>query len=229
MTTFLEKYKTKLIIFAILLAILLSGLYLYATGQRGIWLNDAFLYQKDACLFRGSDSYAQYTLQIDRSNEHTIITVTINDITRVYEVLCNDSDVQILQDGIQVFDGSVLIVGDTHLLQSSDGSYNGIDVSAGGRTPTTEELFPSFGRLYSLAHSPETSTRGQPWMLALAWLLAAWIIVDICFPDLFFRLRYMWHVDGGEPSDIYRMSQSIARAVMLIFIIVILIKGFNFR
>ncbi|MBP3478419.1 MAG: hypothetical protein J6K03_02915 [Oscillospiraceae bacterium] len=229
MTTFLEKYKTKLIIFAILLAILLSGLYLYATGRRGIWLNDAFLYQEDACLFRGSDSYAQYTLQIDGSNEHTIITVTINDITRVYEVLCNDLDVQILQDGILVFDGSVLIAGDTHILQSSDDSYNGIDVSAGGRTPITEELFPSFGRLYSLAHSPETSTRGHPWMLALAWLFAAWIIVDICFPDFFFDLRYRWHIDGGEPSDIYRKSQTIARAVMLIFIIVILIVGLNFH
>lgn len=229
MTTFWERHKVKLILASVLVAVILSGLYLYATGRRGIWLNDAFLYQKDACLFRGSDSYAQYTLQIDRSNEHTIITVTINDITRVYEVLCNDSDVQILQDGIQVFDGSVLIVGDTHLLQSSDGSYNGIDDSVGGRTPTTEELFPSFGRLYSLAHSPETSTRGQPWMLALAWLLAAWIIVDICFPDFFFDLRYRWHIDGGEPNENYRAGQVFGRILMLIFIIVILIMGFNFR
>jgi hypothetical protein len=37
----------------------------------------------------------------------------------------------------------------------------------------------------------------------------------------------MWHVDGGEPSDIYRMSQMIGRAVMLIFIVVVLIMGFN--
>lgn len=227
MTTFGERHKVKLILASVLVAVILSGLYLYATGRRGIWLNDAFLYQEDACLFRGSDSYAQYTLQIDRSNEHTIITVTINDITRVYEVLCNDSDVQILQDGIQVFDGSVLIAGDTHLLQSSDGSYNGIDVSAGGRTPTTEELFPSFGRLYSLAHSPETSTRGQPWMLALAWLLAAWIIVDICFPDFFFDLRYRWHIDGGEPNENYRAGQVFGRILMLIFIVVILITGFK--
>ena len=227
MKEFFLKHKVTLITISVILAVILSGVYLYATLYPGLWLNDAFLYQQKDGSFRGSDQWGQYMLVLQHDGSNATATMTVNDVTHIYEILQNDTALQILQDGESIFDGTVVQYGDVTSLKSNDGSYSGIVVQAGNANYTTEELFPSPEWLYRCAHLKELSTRGQPWMLALAWFCVAWIIVDICFPNLFFRLRYMWNVDGGAPSDIYRMRQSIGRVVVLFLIIVILIMGFN--
>lgn len=224
MKEFLLKPKVTLTIAAIILAIILSGVYLYATLRPGFWIRNTFLYEQKDGSFQGSDHNGQYALVIRRDGNNTTAAMTINDITRVYEIRQDGTDVQILQDGKQVFVGTVTNHG---LLDSSGLPLLDIEVYAENAGYTTEQLFPNIGWIYRCAHRQDLSTRGQPWVLAFAWFCAAWIIVDILFPNLFFHLRYMWYVDGGEPSDIYRSSQMIGRVAMLILIVVILIMGFN--
>ena len=224
MKDFFLRPKVTLITIAVILAVILSGVYLYATLRPGFWLRNTYLYEQKDGSFQGSDHNGQYTLVIQRSGNNTTATMTINDITRIYDIRQNDTKVQILQDGTQVFEGTLT---DRGLLDSAGFPLLDIEVYGENASYTSEQLFPNTGWLYRCAHQHNLSTRGQPWALAFAWLFFLCFIVDICFPNLFFRLKYMWHVDGGEPSDIYRMSQMIGRAVMLIFIVVVLIMGFN--
>lgn len=224
MKEFFSRPKVTLITIAVILAVILSGVYLYAALRPGLWIRNTFLYQQKDGSFQGSDRNGQYALVIRHEGNTTTAIMTINDTPRVYKIFQGNAKVQILQDDAQVFVGTIT---DRGLLDSSGQPLLDIEVYAENAGYTTEQLFPSIGWIYRCAHRQDLSTRGQPWALAFAWLFFLYFIVDICFPDLFFRLKYMWHVDGGEPSDIYRMRQMIGRAVMLIFIVVVLIMGFN--
>ena len=63
-------------------------------------------------------------------------------------------------------------------------------------------------------------------MLALAWLFGVVLIVDILFPDLWFRVRY-WHiVEEGYPGERYRFRQYAARILYPIIIVIVLFLGF---
>ncbi len=113
------------------------------------------------------------------------------------------------------------------LVDDNGSTANEITVTAGNEPPSTEELFPTLGMLYSWADGETADTRGNPWLALLILLAAALLALDIIFPDLFFLLRHRLEVDGGEPSAWYREMQIFGRYACAVIIVVLLICSFT--
>lgn len=92
--------------------------------------------------------------------------------------------------------------------------------------PTVQELYPAYIQLYTWAVEEKHDVRGNPNMLAVIALLAVMLGLDIAFPNLFFILDHRLDVDGGEPSDWYRMKQQFSRVIIGIAIVVCLFMSF---
>lgn len=213
MWQFFQNHKTFSISLGTAVLLSIVGIYLYALFLPGLWYNDAFLYQQQDGSFAGSDQYADYHLSIDCSAEDPEIEFRVNDVTRNYQIRTGaNSSVQVLENGVLVFQGTVYPAGDSYLLVNSDSAEADIQINI-GTVPTVDSLFPSYSWLYQCTvQSPDI--RGTPAFLIFIFLIAAVLVLDIRFPDLFFHLRYRPAVTGGEPSDWYRLSQKISRIIL---------------
>ena len=58
------------------------------------------------------------------------------------------------------------------------------------------------------------------------YLFAAILIVDILFPDVWFRIRFWGLVEDGYPGERYRMGQYFSRIFYPIIIVIALFIGF---
>ena len=216
MRDFLIKHKILLIV----LAVILSGVYLFFALTPGYWYNDAFLAKQSDGSYSGDGHHGQYTL---RFGENTI-TMTINNVTHIYEIHKNGEAITILRDGNELFSGTYR----DGMLWDSDGSIaaeNG-SVFASGAASDTEDLFPNAGRIIGLSKPENLDTRGNPWMLALAWLfIAAWVL-DILFPEFMFRFHVWGVVEGGTPGWRYEYRQYIRRIFLPIIAVIFLFVGF---
>ena len=212
MRDFLIKHKLLLIV----LAVVLSGVYLFFALQPGYWYNDTFLAKQSDGSLQGSDSYGQYALRLDGNT----ITVTIKDVTHIYEVHRNGEAVTILRDGKEMFSGTYR----DGILWNSNGSVAGENISVYASNAAHD--FPNAGVVHSLSMVNALDTRGNPWMLALAWLLLAAWILDILFPEFMFRLRFWGVVEEGYPGERYRFRQYAARILYPLIIVIVLFLGF---
>ena len=216
MSEFMIRHKVLLL----LLSVIFSAFYLFAALYPGYWYHDAFLYKQKDGSFAGSGSHGQYALYIDGST----ITMSINGVTHTYEVQKSDDTVRILKDGEEIFFG---IDRDGHLWNADGSIASGTSsVFSANAAYTTEELFPNTGGIYGLSKPQAADTRGNAWTLALAWLLAGVLIVDVLFPDVWFRIRFWGLVEDGHPGERYRMGQYFSRILYPIFIVFVLFMGF---
>lgn len=232
MLEFISKHKKPCIIAGIILAVVLLIVYLRAMFLPGLWHGDAFLYKQDDGSFAGSDVYAEYKMNINSADYGTDIDFSVNDKTNQYQVKYDEDDpyrnVEVLENGTVICKGKAL--GEKNnwfVIDDETGSSDTISVRVGNETPTEEELFPSYTRLYNWSVNEDNDTRGNPWMLFMIAVLAIILFLDIKFPMLFWILEHRLEVDGGEPSDWYLFGQKISRVVMSIGILVCVVLTFT--
>ena len=214
-------------------ALVLLALYLYAAFLPGVWHENAFLYRNSDGVFSGKNAYSEYEMSITQTSSGAEVVFRVNDTLRKYLIFSNSygHEVQIFEDGTCVFRGRAVVNGDATLLMNDEEGIADITVTTTSRddfftVPTDEEQFPSYTALYNWTVRKNTDTRGNFLMIFLATLLAAILAIDVKYPDLFFRLRYGLNVDGGSPSDFYRVRQEIEKIISPIVIIGFLIATF---
>lgn len=229
MAQIFKEHKRFCIGIGVALLSLLFGIYIYALLLPGLWLRDTFLYKQHDDSFAGSDTYADYKMSVHTSEEGSDIYFSVNEVTRHYQVIDHHSDptVQIFEDDVLVFRGTAYETESIYLLvDENENLLDAIRVTVGEVTPTVEELFPSYSWIYYCSATESYETRGTPAMLILIFFLAAVLFVDIRYPNLFFDLRYRIAVDGGEPSEWYRLAQKIERVILIVAIIACVIASF---
>ncbi len=227
-----EKRKKLYSVTGIIASALIFILYLYALFLPGIWHGDAFLYLKKDGSFEGSDMYAEYKMTVSRKEYEADITFSVNDKTKLYNVRFTDtrpvSEVEISEEGKSVFKGEVHISGEGFILLDEElRMADGITVRTDSYVPCEEELFPGYTKLYRIAVSDKTETRGSTYMLILVFMFSLMLFLDIKFPKLFWLLQHGIHVDGGEPSDWYISGQKFGRILMGAGIIICMVLSFT--
>lgn len=232
MIEFLNKHKKPCIIAGIVIVVVLLIIYLRAIFIPGLWHGDTFLYKQDDGSFAGSDVYAEYMLKIKPAEYGTYIEFSVNGKTNHYQVKYDNNElnrnVEVLENGTVICKGQA--IGDENnwfVIDNETGSSDLISVRVGNETPTEEELFPNYSRLYNWSVSEKYDTRGNPLMLFLIAILAIILFLDIKFPNLFWILEHRLEVDGGEPSDWYLFGQKVGRILMPIGILVCVILTFT--
>ena len=223
MHEFILKHKKTAISLAIVAALVLLGLYLFALLRPGIWYRDTFLYLKDGGSFAGEKVPFKYNLQINKTELGTEILFSVNDLKKSYHVSGEMDDITITQDGEQVFRGRAALFGDTYLLLDENGGLlDPVSISystTAYQEPPLEELLPSYSSLYNWSVSVKHDTRGTPAVLLIILILVGFLILDIVFPDLFFILSHGLSVDGGTPSAFYRFGQKLGRIIIICLIV----------
>lgn len=218
----MKNYKK---IFVIAFVIVLITTYTWAFFRPGIRYRKAFLYEKDG-VFSGADKYAEYTVKIDRTENGAKIAFSLNDETYDYEVKkLADPYVEIYENGMKIFDGKVLDLGETYMLHDNNGNLMDVYISYEGEIPQKADLLPSCTKLYSLAEG-DVEKRGNTLPAVVIIFAAIFLFLDIKFPMLFFYTRHRFDVDGGEPSDWYRFKQYVSRIILAVTIAVCVVLTF---
>jgi len=222
-----DRHKKGCIVILTLLLVILFGIYLRAMLLTGVWHSDAFLYRQNDGSFEGSDMYGVYRMNIEKVSGGAEIDFSVNDTKKHYKITDNSSIVKIFENNALVFEGRARDMGGVIMLEDKSGEFQDIiTVRVGGVTPSVEELFPTYTRLYSLAIAEKYDVRGNFTMFFLMLLAALFLFLDLRFPNLFWILEHRMEVDGGEPSDWYRFGQSIGRIILAVGILVLVIMSF---
>lgn len=233
MINILQKYKKQCTIIAIVLAVVLLAMYLKAVFIPGLWHGDAFLYKQDDGTFAGSDIYADYKMAVTPADYGSDIDFSVNGRQNKYQIKYDKNDlyrsVEISENGTVICKGKAVGIDDDYIVIDETGSSDMIDIRVGNETPTEEELFPNYSRLYNWSVSEKTDTRGNPYMLFLILLFGVILFLDIRFPNLFWILEHRLDVDGGEPSDWYLFGQKVGRVVLAASMVVCVVLTFTIR
>lgn len=229
MNEIFEKHKRIYTIIGIFLMLVVLVLYLYALFIPGVWHGDAFLYQQKDGSFKGSDLYAEYKMNIEKTDEGKAIIFSVNDTVKRYDILYDLTDthrnVKVLENGSVIFSGMAYGTKKQFiLLDGESGPTDMVSVRVDSTVPSEEELFPVCSKLYNWSVSEKYDTRGNAAMLFLIILLSAVLFLDVKFPKLFWVLQHRLDVDGGEPSDWYYFGQKIGWVLIsaAIFVCVVL-------
>ena len=145
-------------------------LYLYALFIPGVWHGDAFLYQQKDGSFKGSDLYAEYKMNIEKTDEGKAIIFSVNDTVKRYDILYDLTDthrnVKVLENGSVIFSGMAYGTKKQFiLLDGESGPTDMVSVRVDSTVPTEEELFPVCSKLYNWSVSEKYDTRGNAAML----------------------------------------------------------------
>lgn len=235
MKEFVKKHKIPCILAAIA-SVLVFVIYIFALFLPGYWYRDAFLFKKPApfenmSVFSGHDpiNSVDYEMTMAKDGIKTYIAFTINETERGYEIVSDNSEshypkVEIYENGKIVFTGTYR----QYLFDENEEPFVEtplINYYVPGSL-TEEELFPSYNWLYDVSQSVKTEKRGNPvWLLFIA-VFAGVMAIDMIYPDLYWELHHRIAVEGGQPSDFYRMMQKIGWILTPITIIIMMIASF---
>jgi len=233
MREFYQKHRTACLIGIGILFAVIFFFYLRALGEPGIWYRDFFMVQQEDGSFIGRDEwYNTYRLSKTIDESEVSISFSVNDESRAYRVRFgepNDKMVQtaeIFENDVRVFSGDVHPMGDSWLLIDENGEEDlPFTVVVGGIMPKQEELFPSPSTVYHWAVREECGTRGDFTVLIYIAALLAFLFVDLRFPDFFWNLKHALTVDGGEPSEFYRVMQVVGRIIVVLAIGMIMLSS----
>ena len=81
--------------------------------------------------------------------------------------------------------------------------------------------------IYRWAVNENCQKRGRVEVLPVIAFLGVLLALDTAFPDLLFKFQHGLAVEGGEPSEFYRMGQFIGRIAMVLGIIVGVAASFH--
>ena len=240
MIEFFQNHKKQCIIAAVI-SVIIFAVYLFLLFKPGFWYRDAFLYKQKAP-FEGIEVYSgkdrelgcRYEMTMAKEGIKTCIAFSVNETEREYEIISDNSknhnpDVEIYENGELVFKGTSVAgmlfdLNDEPLVETPK-----INFYVNGNVPE-EELLPSYGWLYEVSQKVKsTDIRGNAIFLPAIIIFAAVIIFDMMYPDLFWELHHRLAVDGGEPSDYYRLVQKAGWVMSPFIILALMIASFVVR
>ena len=221
-------------VFAVYLLLLFMPGYWHYVGEENIFLRKTAGAFEEMEVYSGKDILGnKYELVMLKEGNTAYMAFTANEEEKYYEITSNNSEnhrpaVRIVENGKEVFRGTAHLFGDEYALADNNGEFftHPFEISFAGETAEEPELFPSCGWLYNVSVSVKADTFGEPVMLIFIVFCAAFLAVDILFPDFFWHLRNWADVKGGEPSEFYRFSQKILRIGLAVIIIGAMIMSF---
>ena len=237
MKDFIKEHK-KICILAGIAFALLFIIYLFALFRPGYWYRDAFLYKQKAP-FEGIEVYSgkdrelgyRYEMTMAKDGMKTYIAFTVNETERGYEIVSDNSenhnpDVEIYENGELVFKGTSVA---GMLFDENEEPFvetPEINFYVNGNVPE-EELLPSYGWLYEVSQRVKSADiRGNAIFLPAIIIVAAVVVFDMMYPNLFWQLEHRLHVDGGTPSDYYRFVQKAGWVMSPFIILALMIASF---
>lgn len=131
------------------------------------------------------------------------------------------SYVKIYENGTLVLESEVMSIGDYYVLLDDERGL--IDVQATFSNSSKPHVFPTYSQLYTWSMKEQYDIRGNIIMLPIIFMCFLVLFLDIKFTNLFFVINYCLMVDGGEPSELYRMGQKIGRIILGITIFVCIV------
>lgn len=227
----MRQWKKWAVFIGTAVCLVLGSVYLYTLFRPGLWMQETFLYRQKDGSFIGADGETDYKMQIRRQDRAAWIEFSVNETKKLYEVRWDpdNSRGKIFEDGALVFLGEAHLVGDTWLL-TGDGEevYFDMQIKNGISTEhSDEELFPDYSCIYRWAVNENCQKRGRVEVLPVIAFLGVLLALDTAFPDLLFKFQHGLAVEGGEPSEFYRMGQFIGRIAMVLGIIVGVAASFH--
>ncbi len=236
MTEFFRNHKKQCIIAAII-SVAVFAVYLYLLFLPGFWYRDAFLYEQKAP-FEGTELYSgkdkindvRYEMIMAKDGMKTIIAFSVNETERGYEIISDNSeshnpDVEIYENGELVFKGTSY---SGMLFDENDTPYAETPMMNyyTGEVLSEKELLPTYGWLYEVSQRIKPEIRGDAIFLPAIILVAALVVFDMIHPDVFWALEHRLDVDGGKPSDFYRIMQKMGWIISPLIIIALMIASF---
>ena len=226
------KRSNRRIRWTVLLSAALVALYLAAALRPGVWLRDAFLYQKPDGSLSGRDAYGTYAMTIVSIPEGTVVDFSLNGISEQYRIEQSsekmpEQTVKIYRDHTLCFSGTAQGEPEDALLWKENGGLaDDIRVVVNGEY-SREDLLPTCQWLYCVAVGGRRETRGDLGFLFPMALLGLLLAMDLKWPLLFWNLRHALEVNGGEPSDWYYSCQKWSRVAMAGGILVLAVISFS--
>lgn len=189
--------------------------------QKGIIVGDAFLLRHGTgqnTVYRGDVNGHETVITVERdSEEHCSVTFSQEQVRKKYVLESSGEEqyglrnITVYEDGRILFEGKYdagKAVNFPRVYENDGIPYleGMISIRVNGEPDTLDGL-----TVYTLVDifCGDEELRGDAPLLAVAvFILIIWI-VDICFPDFFFRIRYAISVKDPEPSEWYRTVQKI--------------------
>ncbi len=237
MKDFIKEHK-KICILAGIAFALLFIIYLFALFRPGYWYRDVFLYKQKAPfegieVYSGKDRALGYRYEMTKAKDgmKTYIAFTVNETERGYEIISDNSEshnpaVEIYENGELVFKGTSVAgmlfdVNEKPFVETSE-----INFYVNGNVPE-EEFLPTYNWLYEVSQKVKSADiRGNAIFLPAIIIVAAVVVFDMMYPDFFWELEHRLHVDGGTPSDYYRLVQKAGWVISPFIILVLMIACF---
>ena len=237
MIEFFKNNKKQCIIAAVI-SVVIFAVYLYLLFLPGYWYRDAFLYERKAPfegieVYSGKDTELGYRYEMTMAKEgvKTYIAFTVNETERGYEIVSDNSkshnpSVEIYENGELVFKGTSI---SGMLFDENEEPFvetPQINFYVNGNVPE-EELLPTYNWLYEVSQRVKgNDIRGNAIFLPAIIIVAAVVIFDMMYPDVFWTLEHRLDVEGGRPSDYYRWIQKAGWVLSPFFIIALMIASF---
>lgn len=211
-------------------ALILFAIYLYALTRPGIrYDRDIFLYQQADGSFVGKDTYFNYRMELQDTENGISISFSVEDETRNYLVVLGkrNNSVAIYENDTLIFEGEEW--GDTGILiDKNDELAFHVSVSTNSHSNIVDLEYPNYVKLYRIATMDKLDFRGNIYCVFLILFFGAYLVIDVCFPEFFFHARYFLAFDlkNAEPSDGYYVGQLIGRIVCGVSIVICAIISF---
>ena len=237
MIEFFQNHKKQCILAAVI-SVIIFAVYLFLLFKPGLWYRDAFLYKQKAP-FEGIEVYSgkdralgyRYEMTMVKDGMKTYIAFTVNETERGYEIVSDNSEnhnpaVEIYENGELVFKGTSIAgmlfdVNEKPFVETPE-----INFYVNGNVPE-EELLPTYNWLYEVSQRVKSADiRGNAIFLPAIIIVAAVVIFDMMYPDFFWELEHRLHVDGGTPSDYYRLVQKAGWVISPFIILALMIASF---
>lgn len=202
--------------------LLLLAFYIHALSRPGVWHGDTFLFLQDDASYAGNGEYFDYHMSVTEHSDGTEVIFSVDDMVHRYFVKTTSNgyspDVIIYEDDVLIFNGYY----QSGFLMDANGIDFQITVTTSNMfsIPEKEDYFPSKTQLYQWAVMEKPDMRGNFEFVFYLVCAIIYLILDFCFPDRFFRLQHFLTVEGGSPTEFYRIGQWIGRIAMIIMAVV---------
>jgi len=199
----LSKLQKRLLIIIPTIVIIFFIIYIYQTSQKGIFIFDDFLKQSingNSKIYSGTIFDENSKITVNKTDNKSTLHIEISDkYQQTYYVVREKNDINdnmiisIYKDDVQLYNG---VYTPSSYLISAYQNNNSFDFYVNGHEWGLFEL--SLNTIAEIALLKATSHMGSWFMFFAILLFAVILIVDICFPLLFFKIKYCLSVKFGS-------------------------------
>ena len=224
----MTKKKISNLMFIAIVGIVLI-LYFYASFQRGIWYKDQFLHSINENEWSGTIYTDTLHIHREMADDKVFLRFTWGTESEDYCVFFDNNaayneSLKIYQEDLLLLTGYYTDSNFQVLFDSSGNAVSlaDITVTVGGTeissSGITNDWRPSEPLLLQLALLDKLEFRGDISKTICIFFIGFVLLLDICFPKLFFYIRHGLSVYDPEPSELYYFFQKIGRIALVILV-----------